>query len=98
MLLIIICSLFNLRLSIRIFIGMFTLSILILWINHLIVIYSGISLWKVSAIIFIVSWVFQFIGHKHEGKKPSFIKDLQFLLIGPAWILVKVYKKLGLNY
>lgn len=37
--------------------------------------------------IFAVAWVGQFIGHKIEGKKPSFLKDLQFLLIGPAWLL-----------
>jgi uncharacterized membrane protein YGL010W len=37
--------------------------------------------------IFLVAWVFQFIGHKIEGKKPSFIQDLAFLLIGPLWIM-----------
>ena len=40
----------------------------------------------ISAVIFIVAWIGQFIGHKIEGKKPSFLKDLQFLLIGPAWL------------
>jgi uncharacterized membrane protein YGL010W len=37
--------------------------------------------------IFVVSWIFQFIGHKVEGKKPSFLQDLVFLLIGPLWVL-----------
>lgn len=37
--------------------------------------------------IFVIAWVGQFIGHKIEGKKPSFFKDLQFLLIGPLWII-----------
>ena len=36
--------------------------------------------------IFVVAWAGQFYGHKVEGKKPSFFKDLQFLLIGPLWI------------
>ena len=98
MVLILTCSLFYFRLSISIFIGMFFFSIVSLWGNHLIANHSNISLWKVSAIIFIVSWIFQFIGHKHEGEKPSFIKDIQFLLIGPVWILVKLYQKLGINY
>ena len=40
-----------------------------------------------SIAIFVVAWIGQFIGHKIEGKKPSFLKDLQFLLIGPAWLL-----------
>lgn len=38
-------------------------------------------------VIFVVAWIGQFIGHKIEGKKPSFFKDLQFLLIGPLWII-----------
>lgn len=37
--------------------------------------------------LFVVAWIGQFYGHKVEGKKPSFFKDLQFLLIGPAWCL-----------
>jgi uncharacterized membrane protein YGL010W len=42
---------------------------------------------KVWAGIFIVAWIGQFVGHKIEGKKPSFFEDLQFLLIGPAWVI-----------
>lgn len=42
--------------------------------------------------VFVVAWIGQFVGHKIEGKKPSFFKDLQFLLIGPAW-LVKNFGK-----
>ena len=45
--------------------------------------------------IFIISWIFQFIGHKIEGKKPSFFQDLQFLLIGPLWITNKLTKDLN---
>lgn len=37
--------------------------------------------------VFVVAWIGQFYGHKVEGKKPSFFKDLQFLLIGPVWCL-----------
>ena len=40
----------------------------------------------------------QFWGHKVEGKKPSFLKDLQFLLIGPLWLLHFVYRRLGWGY
>ncbi|MNK18548.1 hypothetical protein D3C87_367560 [compost metagenome] len=46
-------------------------------------------LWLSSLLIFAVAWIGQFIGHQIEGKKPSFLKDIQFLLIGPAWILQK---------
>lgn len=48
-------------------------------------------LWLISLIIFVVAWIGQFYGHKIEGKKPSFLKDLQFLLIGPAWVIKKVF-------
>jgi uncharacterized membrane protein YGL010W len=52
------------------------------------------NLLYVSIIIFIVSWIFQLIGHKIEGKKPSFVKDLQFLLIGPLWTIDKLISKI----
>jgi uncharacterized membrane protein YGL010W len=52
---------------------------------------------EVFAGLFVAAWIGQFWGHKIEGKKPSsFLKDLQFLLIGPAWLMVKIYKKLGI--
>jgi uncharacterized membrane protein YGL010W len=57
-----------------------------------------VVLWQVCLALFIVAWIFQFIGHKIEGKKPSFFKDLQFLLIGPAWLLSFIYQKVGIRY
>ena len=52
----------------------------------------------ISVAIFVVAWIGQFIGHKIEGKKPSFLKDVQFLLVGPAWLLHFIYKKVGISY
>lgn len=43
--------------------------------------------------VFILAWIAQFIGHKIEGKKPSFFEDLQYLLIGPLWIFKGVIWK-----
>ncbi|MDT7833178.1 Mpo1-like protein [Flavobacteriaceae bacterium S356] len=54
---------------------------------------NNVNLLYASIIIFVVAWIGQFYGHKVEGKKPSFIKDLQFLLIGPLWVLQKIGKK-----
>ncbi|MEX0799547.1 MAG: Mpo1-like protein [Bacteriovoracaceae bacterium] len=51
----------------------------------------GPILW-LSLAIFIVSWAFQFIGHKIEGKKPSFLQDLLFLLIGPLWVAKALFR------
>ncbi|MGR5177443.1 DUF962 domain-containing protein [Vibrio parahaemolyticus] len=46
----------------------------------------GVSIFYLSIVLFVVLWIMQFIGHKVEGKKPSFFDDLQFLLIGPVWV------------
>ena len=46
----------------------------------------------------ILAWAAQFLGHTIEGKRPSFLRDLQFLLIGPAWLLAKLLKKIGIRY
>ena len=55
-------------------------------------------LWQFALIVFVVAWIGQFIGHGIEGKKPSFFKDLQFLLIGPAWLLHFIYRQVGIRY
>ncbi len=59
---------------------------------------STVPIWLASVIIFVAAWVGQFIGHNIEGKKPSFFKDVQFLMIGPLWLLHFIYRKLGLSY
>lgn len=48
--------------------------------------------------IFVVAWIGQFIGHKIEGKKPSFFDDLRFLLIGPLFVLSFLYRRFKLAY
>ncbi|MGH8293619.1 MAG: DUF962 domain-containing protein [Gammaproteobacteria bacterium] len=58
----------------------------------------SIPLWLLSVIVFVLAWAGQFIGHKVEGKKPSFFKDLHFLLIGPLWLLAFVYRRFNLVY
>lgn len=52
-----------------------------------------VSLWLFSLTIFSIAWIGQFYGHNVEGKKPSFLKDLQFLLIGPAWVAENLFSK-----
>ncbi len=55
-------------------------------------------LWQTCLAIFVIAWIGQFIGHAIEGRRPSFFKDLQYLLIGPLWLLSFVYRRLGLRY
>ncbi|KQX96427.1 hypothetical protein ASD22_13720 [Rhodanobacter sp. Root480] len=45
--------------------------------------------------VFVVAWIGQFIGHQYEGRRPSFLTDLSYLLIGPAWLMAKLLRKLG---
>ena|SRR5437868_9281756 len=57
-----------------------------------------LPLWQICIGLFVLGWIGQFIGHKIEGKKPSFFKDIQFLLIGPIWLLAAVYRRAGVPY
>ncbi len=88
---------FYFSLSTILFIGMLVISTLmyfiILGLDSL-----NFPLWASSLILFVVAWIGQFYGHQIEGKKPSFLKDVQFLLIGPAWLLHFVYIRLGIRY
>jgi uncharacterized membrane protein YGL010W len=84
------------RLSASLSFGMFLFSITCLFFCNLIEM-NGYRLWLVSVIIFVAAWIGQFIGHKIEGQKPSFLNDLQFLLIGPAWLMSFIYKKIGVK-
>ena len=52
----------------------------------------------IAAVVFVLAWIGQFVGHKIEGKKPSFFEDLKFLLVGPAWLLGFIYRRLGIRY
>ena len=84
------------------FLGILLWSLFCLWgneqLSHLVIAGEIIPLWQSSLALFILAWVGQFIGHKVEGAKPSFFEDLQFLMIGPAWLMAFIYKKLGINY
>lgn len=83
--------LFYLRLSFNTFIKMLFFSLICLLGNSYLS--NVLPLFYTSLSIFVIAWIGQFYGHKLEGKKPSFFKDLQFLLIGPAWVFEKLSKK-----
>lgn len=78
--------------------GMLLFAALCLALANVLALMAPIPLWAISLVIFVVAWIFQFYGHKVEGKKPSFFKDVQFLLVGPAWLMHFIYKRLGLAY
>ena len=67
--------------------------VIVSWVDGL-----ATPLWLISAVAFVLGWLGQFIGHRIEGKPPSFFKDLQYLMIGPIWLLAAVYRRLHIPY
>ncbi len=88
---------FYFRLSLNLGLGMLVVGGLMLYICRAIEM-AGWPLFYVALSVFVLAWIGQFYGHKVEGKKPSFIKDIVFLLIGPIWLLSFVYKKAGIAF
>ena len=51
------------------------------------------GLWKWALALFVVGWIFQFVGHAFEGKPPEFFRDWRFLFVGLRWWFAKVRGK-----
>jgi uncharacterized membrane protein YGL010W len=85
---ILLVSVYYLLLDLKLGLMMMALTIASAWILRAMEA-AGLPILWINAGIFIVAWIGQAYGHKLEGKKPSFFKDLAFLLIGPLWILRK---------
>lgn len=76
---------FYARLGLKAF-GAMLIVVSLCLLSYQFLIARGAPLWQISLSVFAVAWIGQFIGHKIEGKKPSFFQDLQFLMIGPLWV------------
>lgn len=76
------------------------LMAMVLWslASLALVLAMGPWIWPISIAIFVGAWVMQFIGHKIEGKKPSFFEDLQYLWVGPLFVLSKLFGKVGIRW
>ena len=79
------------RLSFTVFLRMLVFSAICIVANYYLSLVTNLLV--ASTVIFALAWIGQFYGHHIEGKKPSFLKDLQFLLIGPAWVFEKMTRK-----
>ena len=97
MVMIILAVTYYFSLSRTLWIGMLIFAFICLLVCYFIERANILPLWLCSVILFVSAWIGQFYGHNVEGKKPSFLKDLQFLLIGPAWLMSFIYKKLGIG-
>jgi uncharacterized membrane protein YGL010W len=93
----ILCLVFYLSLSITLSIGMLIMFSIITYVLSIPAGQFLIEHWYYSLLIFAVAWVGQFIGHKIEGKRPAFFKDVRFLLIGPLWVLSHLYGALKIK-
>lgn len=82
------------RLSAVFFVSMAVWSVLFLGV----VFAMGPLVLPLCASIFVGAWILQFIGHKIEGKKPSFFEDIQYLWVGPLFVLSKPFAKLGIRW
>ena len=97
MIVLVLAIVYYFSLSKTLWIGLMLFAVLCFWLCNLIEQSNILPLWLFCTIVFVVAWIGQFYGHKVEGKKPSFFKDIQFLLIGPAWLMSFIYKKLGIG-
>ncbi len=82
------------RLSTMFLVTMAALSVVGLSLVHA----MGEYVLTVSVALFVGAWIAQFVGHKYEGKKPSFFEDLQYLWVGPMFVLSKLFLKLGIRW
>jgi len=81
-LLLVLTLVFYARLDLVLAVAMAALLVVMAWLIYTLPVGVGFYI-----AIFVIAWIGQFYGHKIEGKKPSFFKDLQFLLIGPVWCM-----------
>lgn len=86
------------RLSPSLAVGFLVFALVSVALLHLYTGWAPMPLWLFALILFVLAWLGQFWGHKIEGKRPSFLKDVQFLLIGPAWLMHFLYRRLGIPY
>ena len=82
------------RLSTMFLVTMAALAVLGLMLVYL----MGEYRLTICVAIFVGAWIAQFVGHKIEGKKPSFFEDLQYLWVGPIFVLSKLFLKLGIRW
>lgn len=91
-------SLFYLRMSYRSFAAMivwYAISVALILLLQQSVGMTGLV--AIAALLWIAAWALQFYGHKVEGAKPSFVEDLVFLLIGPLFLMDKLFRRIGLG-
>jgi|ERR1700746_613262 uncharacterized membrane protein YGL010W len=67
-------------------------------VSELVVRHGFALTWWTTAILFGIGWLFQLLGHStFEHRRPAFVDDLSFTLIGPMFVAAKLLVSLGLR-
>lgn len=92
----VVLTIYYLRITRLLWLGLLLFATVGVYLNFLLFSRIGfMSVW-VYLTLFVIAWILQFYGHYKEGKKPSFLKDLHFLIIGPGWLIAKIYNRMKL--
>ena len=82
------------RLSMVFLLAMAVISVIGLALVHA----MGPYVLPISVVVFVLAWIAQFVGHRIEGRKPSFFEDLQYLWVGPLFVLSLAFRKLDIRW
>lgn len=86
---VIVAALYYLRLSLRLGVMMLALLLLCLGIGAWVASLSTAAWLSIGIGGFVIGWLFQFVGHFWEGRKPAFMDDVTGLIIGPLFVLAE---------
>ena len=75
-------------------------ALMLVWSVALLALISALEthLLVVCSTVFVLAWIGQFIGHKIEGKKPSFFEDIQYLWVGPLFVAQVLLQRVGWHW
>lgn len=86
------------RISMPLAAGLLVFILLCHFVLHQIALRSPWPVWQVCIALFVIGWIGELVGRVIERRIPSLARDLEFILIGPAWLLSKLYRKYGIGY
>ena len=85
-------------LSVRVGLGMLVWCALCLFGARVLELWGAAPVWVTSAVLLVFARIGQLVGYRLEGHRPALIQDLQFLMVGPAWLLHRIYRRLGISH
>ncbi|MGI9260078.1 MAG: DUF962 domain-containing protein [Gammaproteobacteria bacterium] len=65
----------------------------VMWLERL-----QYPLWMSCTALLVTAWMGQRISHRGPGDRPSLIGDLQYVMLGPVWLVAALYRRLGIPF